>query len=154
AAEREGKGHAGRAGNESTPADAGVERAIADVYCHGLSLPSSTLDGAYDARICAAAADVAVHVGNDLLPRRLLVRRDQCCRLHDLPGLAVSALRHLLGDPRFLQRMLAVRREAFDCGDFPAGDLRHRNLAGAHCLAIDVDGAGAAEAGSAAELCA
>src|SRR5262249_57140119 len=95
---------------EPAPADAGVQGAVFDVNCHGLSLPSRALDGAHDAPISTAAADVAVHVGYDLLPRRLLVRCDQCCRLHDLSGLAVAALRHLPGHPGFWQRMLAVRR--------------------------------------------
>ena len=73
-----------------------------------VSLLRGALDGAHDARIGAAAADVAVHVRDDLLARRLLVLREQRRRLHDLAGLAVAALRHLLGDPRLLQRMAAV----------------------------------------------
>ena len=75
---------------------------------HGLALLSGALDRAHDAWIGAAAADVAVHVGDDLLARRLLVLRQQFRRLHDLAGLAVAALRHLLGDPCLLQRMTRI----------------------------------------------
>src|SRR5688572_27907711 len=57
------------------------------------------LDGFGDAMVGAAAADVAVHVGDDLLARRLRVRREQLRRLHDLSRLAIAALRHFLGDP-------------------------------------------------------
>jgi len=72
--------------------------------------------------------------------------------LHDLPGLAVTALRNLLGDPGTLQRMLALRVQTFDGGDLFARGLRHRGLAGAHRLTIEVDRAGATEAGATAEL--
>jgi hypothetical protein len=86
--------------------------------------------------------------------RRLLVRRDKRRRLHDLSGLAVAALRHLLGDPCFLQGVLSVRRQAFDGGDLAARHFRNGNLAGAHGLAVDVHRASAAQAGAAAEFCA
>ena len=55
--------------------------------------------------IGAAAADVAVHVLDDLGAVRLLVGRQQLGRLHDLAGLAVAALRHLQRDPGLLQRV-------------------------------------------------
>jgi hypothetical protein len=55
-------------------ADAGVEGAVFDLNRHGLGLPGGALNGAHNARISATAADVAVHVGDDLLARRLLVR--------------------------------------------------------------------------------
>ena len=44
------------------------------------------------------------------------------------------------------------RRQAFDGRDRLARDLAHRGLAGAHRLAVDMDRAGAAQAGAAAEL--
>src|SRR5271155_5058526 len=69
-----------------------------------LSLPHA-LNGGDDLTVSAAAADVAVHVGDDLFARRLGVLRQQVRRLHDLAGLAVAALRHLHGDPGLLQRM-------------------------------------------------
>jgi hypothetical protein len=74
-------------------------------------------------------------------------------RLHDLPGLAVAALRNLLGDPRLLQRVVALGAEAFDGGDFLADDVAERSLAGAHRFAIDVNCASATQACAAAKFC-
>src|SRR5580692_6333421 len=74
------------------------------------SLLGGALDGAEDARIGAAAADVAVHVADDVVAARILVGREQCRGLHDLAGLAVTALRHLQVEPGLLQRMVAVGR--------------------------------------------
>ena len=58
--------------------------------------------------------------------------REQIRRLHDLSRLAVTALRHLFGDPGFLQRMTVVRRQAFDRGHGFSGHQRHGRDAGAH----------------------
>ena len=94
--------------------------------------------------IGAAATDVAVHVGDDLIPRRLRILGEQRRRLHDLPGLTVAALRDLLGDPRLLQRVRARRRQAFDRGHAPAGDIGYLNAARAGGLAVEVHRAGTA----------
>src|SRR6202451_3743215 len=69
------------------------------------SLLGAALDGAQDARISAATADIAVHVANDVVAARILVGRQQRRGLHDLAGLAVAALRPLAGEPGLLQRM-------------------------------------------------
>src|SRR2546426_4622847 len=61
-----------------------------------------TLDRRDDTVIGAATADVALHVLDDLLARRIPVLRKQRRRGHDLARLAVAALRHLLGDPGLL----------------------------------------------------
>ena len=53
---------------------------------------------------------------------RIAILGEQRRRLHDLAGLAVAALRHLLGDPGLLQRMLALGVETFDRGDLLAGE--------------------------------
>src|SRR5436853_4923753 len=110
------------------------------------------LDGGDDAVVRSATADVAVHVAHDLVARRILVAGEELRRLHDLPRLAVAALRHLLGDPRLLQRMRAIGREAFDRHHARAFHAADRGGAGAHRLAIDVHGARAAERRAAAEL--
>jgi len=59
------------------------------------------LDGAHDPWVGAAATDIAVHVHDDVIPRRVLVGGQQLGRLHDLARLAVAALGHLFGDPSF-----------------------------------------------------
>src|SRR5258708_28878164 len=119
---------------------------------HGSALPRRALDRADDFQIGAAAADIAVHMRDDLGPRRILVVREQLGRLHDMAGLAIAALRHLLGDPGFLQRMAAVGRKSLDGGDRLALDQRDRHGAGAHRLPIDVHRAGPAGGDAAAEL--
>ena len=67
------------------------------------------MDGAAHALIGAAAAyvsDVGVDVG---IGRRGMVLEERRHR-HDLPGLAIAALRHVLGEPCLLHRMLAIGR--------------------------------------------
>ena len=65
-------------------------------------------DGFLDACIGHAAAEIAVHMRDDFVLGRVGIFRQQRGCLHDLAGLAVAALRDLLGDPRLLQRMLAL----------------------------------------------
>src|SRR5437899_3360887 len=71
---------------------------------------------------------------------------------HDLPRLAVAALRHVFLDPRALHGVRAVLGEAFDRGHPFAGDGGHGQHAGARRDAVQVDGAGAALGDAAAEL--
>ena len=76
------------------------------MLCHGLDSPhvgGRAQNRALDARICHATAEIAVHVRDDFLLGRIAVLGEQRCGLHDLPGLAVAALRNLLGDPGPLQ---------------------------------------------------
>src|SRR3546814_15532673 len=72
--------------------------------------------------------------------------------LHDLAGLAEAALRHVHVAPGDLDRVVAVRRQTLDGGDRGIGGLRHGGQAAPHRAAVEVPGAGAAEAGAAAVL--
>src|SRR5262245_52995315 len=117
-----------------------------------LALPRGALDRAHDAWIGATATDVPIHVGDDLLTRRPPGLRQQLRSLHDLAGLAVAALRHLLGNPGLLQRMVRAGRQALDSGDLLAAHLVHRHLAGAHRSAVNMDCAGAAETRATSEF--
>src|SRR6185312_6396582 len=107
-------------------------------------------DRLLDTTVGHAAAEVAVHVSDDLGLGRIVVLREQRRGLHDLAGLAVAALRDLLGDPGDLQRMVAA--EAFDGGDLLAHRVLRRGLAGAHGGAIEMYRTGAAQSGAATEL--
>ncbi len=60
------------------------------------------MDGGANAVIGAAAADVAVHRLIDVAVARLGDLRQQARRGHDLPGLAIAALRDVVLDPRRL----------------------------------------------------
>src|ERR1700730_10870687 len=110
------------------------------------------LDGGGDALIAAAATDVAGHRAVDLVLGRVLVGRDQCGGLHDLAGLAIPALRDIQGAPGFLHRMISLRVEPLDCGYRTSGDIVYGGNAGAGGLAVDRDGASAAQRHAAAVL--
>src|SRR5688572_6917218 len=108
-------------------------------------------DGRMDALVAAAPAQVAGHgVGDLLVGRRGLLLQERR-RLHDLPALAVAALRYTDLAPRDLHRMLALRVEPLDRHDGLPADIRHRDAAGAHRLAVHVHGARAAQRDAAAE---
>jgi hypothetical protein len=51
---------------------------------HCSTLPDGALNGAHDARIGSAAANIRTHVRDDLLARRLRVDVEQIDRAHDL----------------------------------------------------------------------
>src|SRR6516165_11240421 len=109
------------------------------------------MDGPAHALIGAAAADVC-DVGIDVgIGRRRMVLEERHHR-HDLPGLAIAALRHVLGDPRLLHRMLAIGRQPLDGSDASAVDARDRHRAGPYGLPVDVDRADAALRDAAAVL--
>jgi len=82
----------------------------------------SALDGVDDPRIGGATAHVARHAIDDLLLGRMRILCQQRRSLHDLPGLAVATLRHLMLDPCRLHGMSIGRIEAFDGGDQLAFD--------------------------------
>ena len=75
--------------------------------------------GRADALVRAAAADVG-HRLVDVRVGRIRVLREQRRGGHDLPGLAVAALRDVEREPRLLHRVRTGRRQAFD-GDDPVG---------------------------------
>src|SRR6185437_11361740 len=77
------------------------------------------LDRRADALIGAAAADVAAHGEIDVGVGRLGGLGQERRGAHQLPGLAVAALRHVQLHPRRLQRVIAA--EAFDRGDLHGG---------------------------------
>src|SRR5205823_3339929 len=100
----------------------------------------------------AAATDVG-HRFIDVTIGWLWSALEQCRRRHDLPRLAVAALRHVERRPRLLHGVRGVGGEAFD-GDDPVGGVyvRHADRAGALHLIVDVQGAGAALRDAAAVL--
>ncbi len=105
-----------------------------------------------DAHVGPATADVAVHRRHDLIVRGIRRAREQRRAAHDLSGLAVAALRHVDLFPGALCGVIAVGRQPFDGGDPPAAHLAGRHRAGPGRDAVEMNGAGAAEAAAAAEL--
>src|SRR5947199_1621669 len=124
-------------------------RSIRRAMSHPLG---GALDRAPDAQVGRAAAQVARHGGVDVRVGRLRVLGEERGGLHDLPRLAIAALGHLLGDPRDLQRVLALGVQPFDRRDLLASGLGERDLARAHGIAVQVHGARAALRHAAAEL--
>src|SRR6476660_4906417 len=115
-------------------------------------IPSrDALDGGLNAVVRHAATQRPRHPFANLLVGRMRVLVEHRLGRHDLAVLAEAALRHLLVNPRLLQRMQrAVLRQAFQGGDlaFNAGDRRHARPYGS---AVDDDGARTALAKTAAE---
>src|SRR5262249_10138362 len=99
----------------------------------------------------AATADVG-EVGIDLRIGRIPIGLEKGHGRHDLSGLAVAALRHLLRQPGLLNRMLAVGREALNRRDLGAVNAANRHRAGAHGFSIDVHRTGAARRDTASEF--
>ena len=83
-------------------------------------------------------------------PRRL--QRQQICCLHDLSGLAVATLRHLLFYPGGLQRFALVRVEAFDSRYSLIFDDADWRNAGSRRRTVNMHGARAAGGDSASEF--
>src|SRR6266566_245064 len=92
-----------------------------------------------DALIGAAPTDVARHGGINVGIGRVRFFRQQCGRGHQLSGLAVAALWHLLRNPGRLQRVIRRWRQAFDRRHLFAPDARHRRDAGTNGLTVEVD---------------
>src|SRR6478672_7471 len=104
------------------------------------------MNGAADSLIHSAAAQVSAHGSIDFVVAGFRRLCEQCSRRHDLAALAVPALWHLLGYPCSLYWMRAVVRKSLDGRNLAIADSRNRSLARARCLAIEVHGAGAADA--------
>src|SRR5881296_3846950 len=135
------------------PATPAASRNSRRLICAALMSRSlrGAMDGGADALVGAAATDVG-HGRVDIGVRGMRILREQRRGGHDLPRLAVAALRHVFLDPRALHRVRAVLGEPFDRGHPFAGDGGHGQYAGARRDAVQVDGAGAALGDAAAEL--
>src|SRR5262249_17639207 len=79
-------------------------------------------------------------------------RGEQRCGIHKRAGLAVSALRYIQLQPRFLQRVRPVRGESFNGSHFLVADRRNLRLACANRSSIELHRACAASADAATEF--
>src|SRR5947208_17123517 len=105
-----------------------------------------------DALISAAPRDVARHGGINVGIGRVRFFRQQCGRGHQLSGLAVAALWHLLRNPGRLQRVIRRWRQALDRPHLFAPDARDRGDAGTNGLPVELERARPALRPTAAEL--
>src|SRR6185503_523923 len=119
-------------------------KARRESFMSGPLLAGGHVHGRADALVGPTAADVA-HGVVDVPVGRLRVVLQQRRGGHELPGLAIAALRNVERGPRLLHGMRARRREALD-GDDLVGGLHggHGDGARPHHAAVEVHGAGAA----------
>jgi len=110
------------------------------------------MDGLTDTLVSAAAADISAHEVVDVGVGGLWFFRKQRNRGHDLPGLAIAALRNVFLDPGPLHGMVAVGGQAFNRGDSLAADAGDGRNAGARRFAVDVHSAGSAQRHTASEF--
>src|SRR5256886_16464475 len=117
---------------------------------HGLGGALHRLD---DVHVPGAPAKVAFEAPADLVLGRVRVLRQQVGRGHDEPGRAVAALQAVLVPEGLLDRVqLAIFGHALDRRQALALGLDGEHRAALHRLAVDVDRAGAALAGIAADV--
>src|ERR1700730_4425004 len=123
--------------------------------CRSCWPPSNALDGADDARMRAAAAQIVGEGLLDVCRARLLalVGVEEGGRLHDHAVDAVAALGGLLVDEGLLQRMWILRAaQALERHHLVVGlERRQRHHARAHRPAVDMHRAGTALTKPAAE---
>ena len=100
------------------------------------------MDGRADARIGSAAADIARHGRIDIRIARVAIAFEQRGRTHDLPTLAIAALRHIVANPRILDSLShLVGSLCFDGVDFLPLRRRYGRNARTDGLAIQMHGA-------------
>jgi hypothetical protein len=112
---------------------------------------NSSCNGATDTLIGATAADIAGHGAIDIIVARLRLLTQESKGGHDLPRLAVPALRYLFRNPRLLYP-ITEGGEAFNRGDLVAGGGGSRSDARTCGVAIEMNGTSATQTGTTAVL--
>src|SRR5258707_9439351 len=107
-----------------------------------------------DVVVTGAAANVAFQLVPDgFLVELAAIAVHDIDRRHDHARGAIAALQAVIVAERRLHRVqLVALRDALDGGDAGAGGLAHHHRAGFYRLAIDMDDAGTALAGVAADM--
>src|SRR5882672_10347140 len=137
----------------STPSFSAQSRIRLPVMSGPFLTVRRVLDPLADSHIGTAATDVPGHGCVDIAIGRVGLGGEQRRCGHDLPRLAIAALRHLQRDPGLLNLSAGgCGTNGLDRGDALAGRGSDRRDARAHRLAIEVDRAGAAQAEAAAEF--
>ena len=84
------------------------------------------MDRVFDALVTAAAADITRHRLAYLIVVGFWIFDQQGCGLHDLAGLAKSALRDIELAPGLLHRVVPGGMKTFDCRDLPVDHVGNR----------------------------
>src|SRR5215472_137642 len=101
-----------------------------------------------NAVVRSAATDIPRQSVINLAVAGVRIGRKEHRRSHDLPGLAIAALRHLLHQPRLLDRMTAVFGKPFNRRDTLSGRTRNQDLTRADRIPLQNYSASAALADS------
>ena len=107
----------------------------------GFQCLRGTLDRCTDSHISGATADIAVHRHVDVTVIGVWHFCKQCGGSHDLPGLAIAALRNLVLDPGGLNRLGLACRDRFYGNDLGIANRRDGQGAGAQRLLVHEYGA-------------
>jgi hypothetical protein len=110
------------------------------------------VDGAADARVSAASANVSAHGFVNVVVGGLGIFLQEHSGAHDLTGLAIAALGNVDFNPRALKRMGKIRGKTFDGRNLFAFNPGKWCDARANGFAVEVDGAGSAEGHAASEF--
>ena len=86
------------------------------------------MNRATNADVGAATADIG-EIGIDIGVSGLWMFFQKSNRSHDLSGLAVTTLRHILGEPCLLNGVLSIRRKALNRRDALVGYITDLNTA-------------------------
>src|SRR2546422_525589 len=105
-----------------------------------------------DSRVGPATTDVACHRFVDLLIGGFGLFSEQSGRLHDLPGLAVATLRHVVLAPCELHRVTSLGVESLDRDDRGTLERGHGGDAGPRRRAVHVHGTSPTQRKPTAEL--
>src|SRR5437762_1327695 len=110
------------------------------------------MDGLASTLVRAAAADVAAHGIVDVSVRRVGFVGKQRGSGHDLPWLAIAALRNIFLHPGFLHGVAPIGGKTFDGGHFLARNTRNRGDTGTRRFAVDMHRTSSAKGHATAEL--
>jgi hypothetical protein len=99
------------------------------------------VDRVFDALVTATATDVTRHRFANLIVVGFCIFDQQGCGLHDLTGLAISALWNIELAPGLLHRVIPGGMKTFDCRNFPVDGIGNRGDAGANGLLVEHNGA-------------
>src|SRR5690606_17256594 len=101
--------------------------------------PGCGFYGSLDSEISGTATNITVHGRFDFLIGWTGITFYQGSGIHDLPGLAVAALRHIVLQPSFLYRVVALIGESLDSGDLLVPNPCSRQHTGPNRCSVKMD---------------
>src|SRR5690554_957866 len=106
--------------------------------------PGCGFYGSLDSEISGTATNITVHGRFDFLIGWTGITFQQRSGIHNLPRLAVAALRHIVLQPRFLYGVIALIRESLNSGDLLVPNPGYREHTGPNGCSVKMDCTGTA----------